>query len=182
MRVIAGTARGVRLASPKGKEVRPTLDRVRESVFNIIAPRLEGSRFLDGFAGTGANGIEALSRGAADAVFVESAPHAIRLIEENLKRARCERLGTVLRATLPKDFATLKSALGTRDVIYLDPPYGFTQHSELLEKIDAAGVLAADGLVIVEHHKNVALGHDEVRFRLSRQKHFGNTAVSFFTC
>ena len=102
MRVIAGTARGMRLAAPAGLRVRPTSDRVRESLFNIIAPRIEGARFLDLFAGTGANGIEALSRGAAFCSFVDQDARSLAVVRGNLEVTRLIARAQLHRCKLPE--------------------------------------------------------------------------------
>ncbi len=181
MLIIAGKARGVQLATPKGKDIRPTLDRVRESVFNILAPQLgEDCRFLDLFAGTGANGIEALSRGADEAVMADASAASIRLIEENLARARCQNRGKVLRRSLPKDLASMTKALGAFNLIYADPPYGFTEYRELLTGVQPSNLLVADGIFMMEHHKKVLIEFPEVKLQLVQQRVYGNTAVSFF--
>src|SRR5512144_2270520 len=125
MRVIAGRYKGRRLASPRWSGLRPTSDKLRETLFNILAPRIEGARVLDGFAGTGAIGIEALSRGAAHVTFVERDPRAVALIESNLARCAIGDRYAIIRARFagterPPDG-------GSFDLIFLDPPYGATE-------------------------------------------------------
>src|SRR5687768_14431847 len=119
MRIIAGRLKGRRLKAPAWEGLRPTSDRLRETLFNILAPRMDGARVLDGYAGTGAVGIEAVSRGAAHVTFVEQDRRAVALIEENL--TACGVVGgyTILRG----DVATVLAGLGTFDLILLDPPY-----------------------------------------------------------
>ena len=127
MRIIAGTAKGARLESPIGNDIRPTLDRVRESLFNIIAPRLECGPFLDLFAGTGANGIEALSRGAAQADFIDRDPRPTALVEKNLDRTRLSD-----RASTCPGFVPVCSVLGPGDAARLsDASHGTTSRRRL---------------------------------------------------
>ena len=177
MRVIAGTAKGVRLESPKATQIRPTLDRVRESLFNILAPRIPNARFLDLFAGTGANGIGALSRGAASCGFIDTAREARAVIEQNLALAKVEERGSILACTLPQGLANLSEGY---DVAFADPPYEFDQHRELLAHLGREGLLLAGGCVIVEHEVSTALEERVgalTRYRLSR---YGRVAMSFY--
>ena len=138
MRVVAGTARGRKLVAPKGLDVRPTTDRVREAVGNrlLSMDALTDARVLDLFAGTGALGIEALSRGAAHATFVENSPAAIVAIERNL-----EVLGFAERATVVRADATSFRPSGSVDVAFIDPPYTWDGWSGLLEKVPATLVV-----------------------------------------
>ena len=177
MRVIAGTAKGVRLESPKDSRIRPTLDRVRESLFSILAPRIPNARFLDLFAGTGANGIEALSRGAAFCGFIDTAREARAVIEQNLALANVGDQGSILACTLPQGLADL---LEGYDVVFADPPYEFDQHRELLARLGREGLVLAGGCVIVEHEVSTALEERVgalTRYRLSR---YGRVALSFY--
>jgi len=149
MRVIAGTAKGRRLDSPTWAGLRPTSDRLRETLFNILAPRVAGARVLDGYAGTGAIGIEALSRGAAHVTFVDRDPRAVRLIRGNLVRAGLgdSNACNIVRA----GFVEAASDHGDApfDLVLLDPPY---DDRDLEAALDAADrVLADTGLVVLEH-------------------------------
>ena len=120
MRVITGSARGVRLLTPDGLNTRPTSDRVKEGLFSVIQFEIEGRRILDLFAGTGQLGIEALSRGASSAVFVDQSPAAVKLVKENLRRAGMEKVGRVFQS----DYEYfLKNCRESFDIIFLDPPY-----------------------------------------------------------
>ncbi len=148
MRVIAGTAGGLRLATLPGSATRPTLDRVRESLFAILAPRLEGARVLDLYAGTGALGIEALSRGAASCRFVDAEPRALSVVRENLRRTRLETAAEVSRLRLPGGLAQLRSE-GPYDIALLDPPYAEAPWEALLTGL--LDLLAAQGLAVCEH-------------------------------
>ena len=147
MRVIAGRFRGRRLKTPTWEGLRPTSDKLRETLFNILAPRIEGARVLDGFAGTGAIGIEALSRGAASVLFVEKDRRAAALIEQNLAACGVDSNVAIERADLARAVRALPAG-EVFDIIVLDPPYDVAGMSEVLA---AAGQrLAADGVLVLE--------------------------------
>ena len=151
MRVIAGTAKGFRLRAPAGDATRPTLDRLRETLFNILMPQLPQSRFLDLFAGSGANGIEALSRGAATAVFVDQAPECIQVIRENLEHTRLGDRAEILACDYIRALSMLAERKQKFDLIFLDPPYQAGLTGEALRAIVKGDLLEKDGWVIVEH-------------------------------
>jgi 16S rRNA (guanine966-N2)-methyltransferase len=179
MRIIAGTARGVRLAQPKGRDIRPTLDRVREAFFSIIGPALPGCRFLDLYAGTGANGLEALSRGAAHAELVESDKIARALIAENAAKTK---LGAGLRVhalNLPEGLRRLPHE-APYDFIYADPPHSYTDFVELLALIEAADLLAPGGTIVLEHATRTPAPEDTGRLVRTRTATYGETTLSFF--
>lgn len=145
MRVIAGRYKGRRLKAPTWEGLRPTSDKLRETLFNILAPRIEGARVLDGFAGTGAVGIEALSRGASHVTFVERDPRAVALIEANLALCGIAADYNVHRGDV---LAALRNRGAAFDVILLDPPYDLHPVSPTLEA--AAACLSAGGLLVLE--------------------------------
>jgi 16S rRNA (guanine(966)-N(2))-methyltransferase RsmD len=147
MRVIAGRLKGRRLKAPWWDGLRPTSDKLRETLFNILAPRMNGARVIDGYAGSGAVGIEAMSRGAAHVTFVEQDRRAVALIEENLRTCRVEGGYTIHRG----DVATVLPSLGSNafDLILLDPPYDIATMTPVLDA--SAGALASGGLVVLEH-------------------------------
>ena len=146
LRVIAGEYKGRRLKGPSWEGLRPTSDRLRETLFNILAPQIARARVLDGFAGTGAVGIEALSRGAAEVTFVEQDSRALRLIEENLARLPLDAdRYTVVRADLVSGTGTVS---GPFDVVILDPPYAVSPASALAS---TAGLVAEQGCLVLEH-------------------------------
>jgi 16S rRNA (guanine966-N2)-methyltransferase len=176
IRVIAGSLKGRRLDTPTWAGLRPTSDRLRETLFNILAGRVAGARVLDGYAGTGAVGIEAISRGAAHVLFVEHDARAARLVAENL--ARCGVAGgyAIIRA----DITRMGHPGGERpfDVILLDPPYADTSFEACLAR--AAGWLSADGMLVLEHaRRRVAppVAGDLVRARVVQS---GDSALSFY--
>ena len=146
MRIIAGDFRGRRLDAPDWPGLRPTSDRLRETLFNVLGAQVRGARVLDGYAGTGAVGLEALSRGAAHVTFVEADTRAVRLIERNLARCAVGDRHVIIRARFADTAA--RGAPGTFDLILLDPPYGTVDLEPLLAS--AAPLLAPDGLLALE--------------------------------
>jgi 16S rRNA (guanine966-N2)-methyltransferase len=175
MRIIAGEHKGARIFAPPGRETRPTSDRVRENVFNIVAPWVEEARVLDLYAGSGAMGLEALSRGATAAVFVESDPGAVRAIERNLDKLRV-RGATVLRVEATTALAREASAGRKYDLVLLDPPYAMTDFAPLGRHLPS--VLADDGLLVVETSARVEPDVPGLAVRTSRR--YGSTRVTVF--
>jgi len=175
VRIIAGTRRGHTIHAPKGLDTRPTSDRVRESVFNIVAPWVEGARVLDLYAGSGAMGLEALSRGAAAAVFVESDPEAVRTIERNL-----DKLGLTGARVVRHDAVTglgQEAGAGRKyDLVLADPPYDMTDHHSLSRYLP--GVLADDGLLVFETAAKTEPDVPGLVVRTSRK--YGSTRVTVF--
>jgi len=175
MRIIAGERKGHTIWAPKGLETRPTSDRVRENVFNIVAPWVEDARVLDLFAGSGAMGLEALSRGAASAVFVESNPEAARAIERNLDRLRLTG-ATVLRLSATAALAQEATQGRKYDLVLADPPYAMTDYDPLARYL--SGVLADDGLVVLESAAKAEPQLSGLTVRTSRK--YGSTRVTIF--
>ncbi len=181
MRVIAGQARGVPLYAPEGREVRPTLDRVRESLFAIIGPGIEGATFLDLFAGTGANGIEALSRGAASADFVDSDPAAVALIRKNLEKTRLGTRGVVHRLSLPGSLEKIAAKrAGHYDVVFADPPYDFAGYPVLIETVGERALLAPGGCLIVEHETRNPMPSAIGGLHAFRTAKYGECSLTFY--
>lgn len=154
MRVITGSARGRRLKELEGMETRPTTDRVKESMFNILQFDIEGSRVLDLFAGTGQLGIEALSRGASSAVFVEQRRDAAALVRENLKLTG---LSDRARVVGGEALSYLASAGEQFDIIFLDPPYAAGLWKPVLEAVSRFDILSDHGIIICESPQDEAL-------------------------
>lgn len=179
MRIIAGEARGVRLATPEGRDVRPTLDRVREASFSIIGPGLVGARFLDLYAGTGANGLEALSRGAAHAGFVESDAASRKLITENIARTKFSDRARVHAVNLPAGLSRLIHETPF-EFIYADPPHRFTDYAALFDAVAASGLLATGGVLVLEHATRTPVVDFVGVYERVRQAAYGETTLSFF--
>jgi 16S rRNA (guanine(966)-N(2))-methyltransferase RsmD len=176
MRVIAGEFKGRRIEAPSWEGLRPSSDRLRETLFNVLGPSVPGARVLDGFAGTGAVGIEALSRGAAHVTFVDSDPRAIRLIRTNLARCGIDDRHVIIRAGIAAAAARLASA--GFDIIFLDPPYGA---AGLAEALSAAEVLAEEGtLVVVEHATRDEAPAAAGSLTQVREVRSGDSALAFY--
>lgn len=180
MRVIGGTFGGRRLLGPpRGTETRPTTDRVREAIFNVLGPRVEGARVLDLFAGTGALGIEALSRGAARALFVERDRAVAALIRSNLastglaSRARVRELG------LPAGLPALAADEAPFDLVLIDAPYEGSARDEVLMHPALRALLAPGGCVVVEHDARHAPPLDLPGFEVTDQRRYGSTGLVF---
>ncbi|HSG86937.1 MAG TPA: 16S rRNA (guanine(966)-N(2))-methyltransferase RsmD [Candidatus Limnocylindrales bacterium] len=183
-RVIAGSARGTRLVAP-GEGTRPLADRVKETLFGILAPRLPGARLLDLFAGSGAAGIEALSRGVASAVLVERDRTAVGVIAENLRRARfAAPEARVVRADVLRYLASGAAEDGPFDVVVVDPPYADTgtleRVLELLGGPEAARILAPQATVVAKHFWRDAPPEQVGLLASVRARRFGETSLTFY--
>ncbi len=184
MRIIAGKYRGRNLKSPPSLQVRPTSDRLRETLFNIIAPRIEGARFLDLCAGSGAVGIEALSRGANELMFVDKSRKMCALVEANLDLCRVPEEQTEVVQAEAADYLSrsLKQKAAPWDVVFFDPPYA-TDYLSVIELFgqNDGKLLTEDGMLIVEHHHKNSLPDAVggiIRSRILKQ---GDSALSFFS-
>lgn len=180
MRIIAGQYKGRRLKALEGMAVRPTSDRMRETLFNILAPRIEDARFVDVCAGSGAVGIEALSRGAAHVTFIESARKSVSVIGENLRHCGItEDFKLISRDAVMamKYFAQEKQQF---DIFYFDPPYDSEIYSPVLWQIAQNNLLAEDGIVIVEHRRQLPLAPNYDDLRPYRELVQGESVLTFF--
>jgi 16S rRNA (guanine966-N2)-methyltransferase len=176
MRVIAGTCKGRRLRSPTWEGVRPTSDRLRETLFNILAPRVAGARVLDGYAGTGAIGIEALSRGAAHVTFVDRDARAERLIADNLAHCGIADRYVIIRASVERAIDALR-AQARFDLVLLDPPYGADADGVL---VAASEIVAPGGLLVLEHARRRSAALRAGSLIRTRHVVAGDSALSFF--
>ena len=179
MRVIGGQFRGRKLLAPKGRAVRPTPDRVREAIFDILGPRWIYTRVLDLFAGTGALGIEALSRGAQEAVFVERAKEAFETIRANLQSLGLVSRATVLPVPIKKGLGILADRKEVFDLILMDPPYGKGLVQNTVHEITRWEILSHDGTIVAEHAPSEAIVHPpalECRLR----RNYGDTVISIY--
>jgi 16S rRNA (guanine966-N2)-methyltransferase len=182
MRIIAGTYRSRQLKSLKGVALRPTSDMLRETLFNILGPHVEGSRFLDLFAGTGAVGIEAISRGASFVVFVENHAPAIRLIHENLSLLGIESGARVISSKAVAALAKLeRNSAVAFDFIFLDPPYANEKvYKETLLALEKSRLAEDSAVVIAEHRKSFALPASLGRLQQFRTLRQGDATLSFY--
>lgn len=177
MRVITGSARGVRLLAPEGEQTRPTSDRVKEALFSIIQFEIEGRSVLDLFAGTGQLGIEALSRGAKDAVFVDSRSDAVKLIRENLRKTKLEDSATVFTG----DYASfLQTAKQRFDLVFLDPPYKESFLENALKRISAIDIVKDGGIIICERPVEKELSVELLGFERSKDYRYGKTVITLY--
>ncbi len=177
MRIISGSLKGRRLKTPDWPGVRPTSDKLRETLFNVLGSRVERARVLDGYAGTGAVGIEALSRGAAHVTFVERDARAIRLIDDNLRHCGVTDRYAIIRV----DFAGVPARLpgAAFDILFLDPPYG---RAELNEALTGAQPLASDDtFVVIEHAKRDAPPAVAGNLVLTRTLVSGDSGLAFYS-
>ena len=177
MRVITGKAKGITLATPDGMLTRPTSDRVKEALFSIIQFDLAGARVLDLFGGTGQLGIEALSRGANSAVFVDSREPACRLIRENLRRTNMEHVAKVVRCDY-LDY--LKRCSEKFDIVILDPPYAEVFLENALKTLTEIDILQSSGIIITERPLGKDLPWDFEGFTRSRDYKYGKTLITLY--
>ena len=177
MRVITGKARGVVLKTPEGMQTRPTADRVKEAIFSIIQFDIPGTKVLDLFGGTGQLGIEALSRGASNAVFVDAADAACRLIRENLRRTKLEGQGSVVRADYLQYLSCCKEKF---DVILLDPPYAEVFLENALNRISEIDILQTNGIIVTERPLEKSLECELPGFQRSKDYKYGKTLITIY--
>ena len=177
MRVITGKARGIVLKTPDGMATRPTTDRVKEAMFSIIQFDVPASRVLDLFGGTGQLGIEALSRDAKSAVFIDEREDACRLIRENLKRTKLDQHGRVIRSDYMAYLRTCKEKF---DIIFLDPPYAEVFLENSLKMITEIDILQSGGIIVAERPIGKELPWEFSGFDRSRDYKYGNTLVTIY--
>lgn len=180
MRVISGSARGMKLRAPKGISTRPTVDRIKESLFNIIANDLSDISFLDLFSGSGGIGIEALSRGAKSAVFVDSDYESVKIIEDNIISAKMMDRSTVLKSDVQTAVAKLKKDGKKFDIIFMDPPYSKGLVQKTVSTVFDAGILKKDGFIIAEQPIEEALPNVD-GFNVFRVKEYKITKMTFIS-
>ncbi len=169
------------MVTPRNQSLRPTSDRVKESIFNMLQDQVEGRIILDLFAGTGNLGIEALSRGAKRAVFVEKGTHALRLIKRNLTQLGLEGRSEILPKDVSRAIGILKQRGERFDLILMDPPYqrGLIQHT--LMKLNSHQIYERSSILVIEHNWREPLPHDLDGWNLIRQRRIGDTVISFLT-
>ena len=181
MRVISGTLKGRKLHTFKGTNIRPTSDRTREAVFNILSDRIPGAHVLDLFAGSGAMGIEALSRQATAATFVDKASAATALIKKNIRVCGLDAKTQVIQWDIKQSLICLNASQPPFDLIFLDPPYGQSLADPALSHLMKTGAMAADTCLVLEHGRTEKVSLPDEHFQLSDQRRYGKTLVSFLS-
>ena len=174
MRVITGSARGRRLKTPEGMDIRPTADKVKESVFNILQFDIEGRRVLDLFAGTGQLGIECLSRGAREVVFIDQDRDAVKTVKENLKI--CGFSAPVLQ----QDALSYLRSAGKFDLIFVDPPYDAGLYGPVLETINSVDILSDGGIIMCESRRETLLPEMRAPYRKRKEYQYGKVKLCLY--
>ncbi len=176
MRITGGSGKGRKLKVPAGTRVRPSSDKVKQALFNILGEKVQNALFLDLFAGTGAIGIEALSRGAERAFFVDDARESLNVTRQNIEQSGFGDRATITPA---KAESYLKKTSEQFDVVFLDPPYSHDQN-ELLNLVSASEILKQDSIVVYEHFKKQATVQKAGRLALYREAAYGDTVLAFY--
>lgn len=179
VRVISGSARGLKLNTPGDDRVRPTTDRVKESMFNIVQDWVYDSQVLDLFAGSGALGIEALSRGASQAVFCDNSLDSIKIIKSNIEKARVVDRSQIVSGDFKRCLRDMEAKNQSFDMIFVDPPYYEGLFEEVLDIIRSCKILKKDGIVIVEHDAKKPIGQVE-GLEVYKEKKYGITMLTFY--
>lgn len=181
MRIISGEARGRKLAKFKGQKIRPASDKVRGAIFNILGSAFEGTKVLDLFAGTGALGIEALSRGAKRVVFVENSPASLRVLHENLTLCRYGERAELIKVPAERGLKLLKKRGERFDHIFLDPPYEKDMVEKILKILSRGEILKDDSIITLKHSDRELPLEKYGTLMLRDQRGYGRQYVSFFT-
>lgn len=180
MRIIGGIYRGRRLRTLAGATTRPTSDRLRETLFNILAPLINGSRFLDICAGSGAVGIEALSRGASEVTFIEQTRDACAVIEANLKTVGAAGCATIERRSALPALNALEHGSKQFDILFFDPPYSSGIYHAVMEQLGLGKITAKGGVVVVEHRAKTPLQPEYDQLHRFRELKQGESALAFY--
>jgi len=182
LRVVGGSIRGYRLSVPSGEDVRPTLDKIRESLFSILGDTVAGSVVLDAFAGSGALGIEALSRGARYALFCDDSADCVRTIQENLERCKLTDRAGVLRVKVPEGLSRIRKVLAEPcDLVFLDPPYRVEGRERLLEALHRFALLKERARIVFEHSLKDTFACVPEGFDVEGERRYGDTQLTFLT-
>ncbi|OPX41612.1 MAG: 16S rRNA (guanine(966)-N(2))-methyltransferase RsmD [Deltaproteobacteria bacterium] len=183
MRITGGKLKGRHLVALKGLSIRPTSDRVRQAIFNVIGQHWEGKRVLDLFAGTGSLGLEALSRGASEALFVDASPYALKLLKKNIERCGVAHCSRVIRRDLQKGPPEKQSA-GERSfqLLFMDPPYGKNLIPKVMGRLGETSLLSPGSLLVAECSKNENLPSRTGRFAMHDVRIYGDTKITIYIC
>lgn len=181
MKIVAGTHKGRIIKSRKGNDTRPTLERVKESLFGIISPYVSGSKFLDLYSGTGNIAFEALSRGASRAVMIEKDPEALKIIIENVNNLGFEELCRAYKNESLRAIEILGKKHEKFDIIFMDPPYKDEVCSQTIKAIEKAGILEENGLIIAEHHMGEKMPEELGSFKKADERTYSIKTITFYT-
>lgn len=179
MRIIAGRFKKRKLHTVYSPHIRPTADRLRETIFNILGHHVTDAVVLDLFAGTGALGLEALSRGARGAVFIDHHPQALKLVQKNIQACKAEGQTRIFRGNACQDLGCIQAHRPLFDLVFMDPPYRGRAIGPALDQLHRCGALAADARIIVEHAAAEPLPALDACFQMTDQRSYGKTLVSF---
>lgn len=180
MRIIAGIARSVPLITAKGDETRPTTDKVKETLFNMLQGFVSDATFLDLFAGSGQIGLEALSRGAKEAVFVERYEDSVKCIKTNIKKTKFEDKAPVLKMDVLAAIRALQTEKKVFDLIFMDPPYGKGMERPVLEALSSSNILASDCLIVIEADRNLDFSYvEDLDYMIVKDKIYKNNRHIF---
>jgi len=180
MRVIAGERKGMPLKAVNGNTTRPTTDKVKESLFNILGPFFNGGVVLDLFAGSGGLGIEALSRGMDQAIFIEKDGKAYQNLKENIEKCRYEKVAEAYRNDATRALKLLMKREVQANLIFLDPPYAKHSYYKMVEDIITNHIVAKDGIIVCEHDNQLKLPQQMATFTKYREEKYGSTIISFY--
>lgn len=181
MRIIAGIYKGAKLQSLPGKKIRPTPSRIREAIFDIISDKIVGAEFLDLFSGTGAVGIEAISRGAKNVTLVEIDARAVSLIKKNLKKIHKADLPTIIKNNSLQAIKYLNTNQIKFDIVFLDPPYFKNIYLKILQEIDKSTVINEGGLIIVQHSTDAKVNYDFKNIIFLKERKYGKSKITIFS-
>ncbi|RPH52343.1 MAG: 16S rRNA (guanine(966)-N(2))-methyltransferase RsmD [Desulfobacteraceae bacterium] len=179
LRIISGDLKGKKLLSPKGMRIRPTADRLRESIFSILSDRVSGSVVLDLFAGTGALGIEALSRGALFALFVDNDTEALLIIKKNIEICGLRARIKIARLNIERNFIDFRHMFANANLVFMDPPYNKNLIRPALENLSESRILENEALLVIEHNLLEKIPEEIPGYKLEDQRRYGKTLVSF---
>ncbi len=179
MRVIAGSLKGKKLNSVSGRTIRPTSDRLRESIFNIISYGFQGAVVLDLFAGTGALGIEALSRGAESAVFIDNTKDSLSVIEKNIRSCALENRTKIIKWNIVKNLNCLRQDRPAFNYVFMDPPYNKNTIEQTLFNLHQSSSLEKGAVIIVEHSPFEPIPGEYLEYNITDQRRYGKSLVSF---
>jgi 16S rRNA (guanine(966)-N(2))-methyltransferase RsmD len=180
MRIIAGTLKGRKLSAPSGLGLRPTSDKVKESLFNILSGQIEGAAFLDLYAGTGSVGMDALSRGAQNVVFVENNMRHLQYLKKNLSSCSFEGKAEIFAVAASDFLKKVRRSTRLFDIIFIDPPYESGEVEKILPMLQEGDMMTDQGMVIIEHFHKKALPEKSGNLFLLKKYKYGETVLSFY--